>query len=285
MYRRRVLSANFQERQGCLNLRPCQHESSQDNLLAGDSALLELTKCLKNSYEPHDMNGAQKRKQQRRMLHDLHRCMARCGAVAVAASASALSRGLDRITQLDEVSKFRVKGSSGTPVNGGCSGRRSRWNCMDFHASAKNKGVAGFGGALVTVAGRARASAGSAALGAGAQIVAGVRGLASAIGEPPRPLDESQETPLALFWAFNLLVLCCMASAGFIIAAFILQLQLETDNKGRPEPVGRPDVGAAHFTKPLRLSFRVVSVAAVSFLSGMGLRVIHPVQSALLCGV
>lgn len=54
-------------------------------------------RCKSDGHSPR-----KERKQQRRMLHELHRCMAQSGLVAFSFSASALQRRMDSLAKLDE---------------------------------------------------------------------------------------------------------------------------------------------------------------------------------------
>lgn len=286
MYRRRVLAAAKEERAS-------RSPSTGD---AVEAELLELQRraalsirssaCRRDSGAPHAMkfenraelrgSGEQAddlseseevqlikhdRRQHRRMLHELHRCMARSGAVAVAASASALSRGIDRIAQLDEVSKFR---------------RRS--------ARSRDLGVAAGSGSprcrLALAAEAVAGQIGSVPVFLAANLSDGLRDLAAAIGEPPHR-GAPEEVPTILLWALNLLVVCCLLGALCMLSAFYSQ-GFAADQ----DPVLRvvEQASARPSSNGVRVGLRVAAMSGISFLAGMGLRVVHPLQSAVLSG-
>lgn len=220
------------------------------------------------------------RRQQRRMLHELHRCMARSGVLAVAASASALSRGMDQVAKLDEVSKFRGRSRSR------CERRTGRLEDETDEDSSRPP----FGGRLRRAASAVARCARTSAVGIAARLSAQIQILAESIGEPPRRgTATNEETPLELLWAVNLLVLSILGSVLLVVMAFVSQSWWAEDEESLmiAEMLVTGDIhdAAAAASGPVRLSIRIFSVAAVSFLSGICLRIIHPLQSALICGV
>jgi len=114
--------------------------------------------------------------------------------------------------------------------------------------------------------------------------------LAESIGEPPRRgTATNEETPLELLWAVNLLVLSILGSVLLVMMAFISQSWWAEEEEslmiGEMMAAGGVHDAAVAASGPVRLGIRIFSVAAVSFLSGICLRIIHPLQSALICGV
>mmetsp|Transcript_76915 Transcript_76915/g.135514 ORF Transcript_76915/g.135514 Transcript_76915/m.135514 type:complete len:335 (+) Transcript_76915:66-1070(+) len=221
------------------------------------------------------------RKQQRRMLAQLHRCMARSGAAAFAISASALSRRMDSLSKMDEDSKFRAR--RGLP---GPDSERSPSQPKTLRQKARQL---------------MRKCVRTCLLRPAAILSNGINELTEAIGESPLRRTQQaaaeagigpemmHESPLELFWAFNILLACVILSTAFVIFAFSAQVEEESEIVDQAVVATMDSTVAdsqeVDFAKIPRLALRILVVACVSFTSGMGLRIIHPVQSALLCGL
>lgn len=240
---------------------------SEDNSAGGDSA----------DYNKDDLQkeASVGRRQQRRMLHELHLCMARSGIAAVVASASALSRGMDQVAKLDEVSKFRGRSRSRCERRSG----RSDDDADEYSSQPRSGRRLPF--AASHVVGRAR----SRVVCIAAQLSSHLQSLVEAIGEPPRRHAVTDETPLELLWAVNLLMLSILGTVLLLVMAFASQSWWAEDEAQLSGMAVLEVESIAASSGPLRLGIRVFCVAAVSFLSGICLRIIHPLQSALLCGV
>lgn len=242
------------------------------------------SKCLE---EEEDFKNAidspmKQRRAQRKELRSLHSYVARSGAVAVAASASMITR------QVEQFAGAEVADSR-SPSEGRIGN--------DFKAVP-----------ILVVVDSIVSHARSCLTGALARCGQSITKLAQVIGEPPhRPLAggwtgahagraaEEQETPLMLFWALNLCVFCCLASIIYFIAAFWaggsgsdgvcctsdaapeLEVAAVTMEDGT-----RPNMGP---TRDLDSLLRVLAVMLLSLISGCGLGWRHPLQSALLCGM
>jgi len=118
-----------------------------------------------------------------------------------------------------------------------------------------------------------------------------------AIGESPlrRSLsaaasEDLEEAPLGLFWAINILILSSLACGVLVMSSFAAQVFRDDTMTEATEEVISPEVAepvetASGLSRMVRLLARIMVVALVSFTSGMGLRIIHPLQSAMLCGL
>jgi len=214
-----------------------------------------------------------KRRQRRQRLHSLHCYVARSGVVAVAASASMLTRQVENMA--------RVEGHPG-----------------DCDAA----GLDGIGAAFSGIAANFKNSLGCTLGGAAARVSDLTSSLANAIGEPPQRVlvgtREEQDTPLLLFWAINLCALCTLASLALFIFTFCVGTVDPTDTSSEVEAVDQIHLSPQN---PMLLSntnaeqpvvhgrklegiFRVLGVISLSLASGCGLGFRHPIQSALLCG-
>lgn len=271
MYRRRVLGVPKEDRSIAYTNSPVSKDVPSSPAASEVSGVIPLANVQGCSGSPCSHQDGQKfksdghsprkeRKQQRRMLHELHRCMAQSGLVAFSFSASALQKRMDSLLKLDEASKFKSRRGAVAPSSG--SSARfllSLLRSYFLHCVA-----------LVSVI---------------------VHDLQEAIGESPlRRSQRRGETegldfdsaPLALFWAVNCLILFSLACGGLFALSFIAQVFFKEEIFSE-EMIDMNSEGTT--MKVTRLVFRVVMVAFVSFTSGMGLRVIHPIQSAMLCGI
>ncbi|CAE7253494.1 CEP1, partial [Symbiodinium sp. CCMP2592] len=105
--------------------------------------------------------------------------------------------------------------------------------------------------------------------------------------------EDLEEAPLGLFWAINVLILCSLACGVLVMSSFAAQVFRDdtmTEATEATEEVISPEVAelvetASGLSRMVRLLARIMVVALVSFTSGMGLRIIHPLQSAMLCGL
>jgi len=214
-----------------------------------------------------------KRRQRRERLHSLHCYVARSGVVAIAASASMLTSQVENMTRADS------------------------------HLSQQedSAGTDGFVAYFFAIFVNLWRSVVCAVGGVTARTGELVTSLANAIGEPPhRPMQGThgeQDAPLLLFWAINLCAFFTIASIFLFIFTFwanpvgsteleeaeaVDQIQLSPqspllNNTGGVEP-------ATAEGKKLEGMFRVLGVVSLSLISGCGLGLRHPVQSALLCG-
>lgn len=215
-----------------------------------------------------------RRRQQRQRLHSLHCYVARSGVVAVAASASMLTRQVENIVQLD---------GSGSTVSLGSDG----------DAIAHADGAAPVD--IVNIAVTLKLTI----LRVAAWVGGMVKSLAREIGEPPQRVfaqgelaaghaadavaaGEEQDAPLLLFWAINLCTICMLASLVLFLSAFWGM----PDTMDVPSPSGTSDsLSGIVDSKKLDGPLRVVGVVSLSLLSGCGLGLRHPLQSALLQGL
>ncbi|CAE7350683.1 unnamed protein product [Symbiodinium natans] len=207
------------------------------------------------------------RKQVRRMLHRLHRCMARSGVVAFSFSASALQRRVGSFAQLDEVSKFKSRRGADRPSGAG--------NSLSSTCRLVSSSVRSY---LVHLA---------------ALLSILLQTVQEVIGESPlrRSLvaaasEDLEEAPLGLFWAINVLILCSLACGVLVVSSFLAQVfcdgtTTEEINMSTLSETAEPLETASGLSRTLRLLARIMVVALVSFTSGMGLRIIHPLQSAM----
>lgn len=219
-----------------------------------------------------------KRRQRRQRLHSLHCYVARTGVVAVAASASMLTRQVESMARAEGISHLNCQQKDAHGPGG--------------IASTFTAVVTNFKSSLVCTVG-----------GAAARIGDGVSSLANAIGEPPQRVlagtREEQDAPLLLFWAINLCALCTVASLVLFTLSFctgpdadvnsdaeaVDQIQLAPQNHlllGNSTSTEHPSAVAE--SKKLEGIFRVLGVVSLSLVSGCGLGLRHPVQSAILCG-
>eukprot|EP00931_Biecheleriopsis_adriatica_P066373 TRINITY_DN40749_c0_g1_i1.p1 TRINITY_DN40749_c0_g1~~TRINITY_DN40749_c0_g1_i1.p1 ORF type:complete len:307 (-),score=65.04 TRINITY_DN40749_c0_g1_i1:45-941(-) len=230
--------------------------------------------------QPGDTGLKTDRKKQRRMLHQLHRCMARTGADALALSASALQRHMDIIKKMDEESKFKGRKASGgnaSELTAEGASLTARWR-----ASIRSAGSAVRSYLLRIIS----------------CLVACVSGTAEAMGESPLRQSQRQaeeagigaehEIPLPLFWAFHACLCCAIASMCFTAMAFTAQFvqeEEELQDAVPEEELASRGLRELSAPKAMRLGLRIIVVASVSFTSGVGLRLFHPVKSAILCAL
>jgi hypothetical protein len=210
-----------------------------------------------------------KRRQRRQRLHSLHCYVARTGVVAVAASASMLAQQVENMARAEGISHLQQEDAHGP------NGHSTTFSSII--ASVHTSFACSVGGVAARVGGLAS-------------------NLANAIGEPPqRVLDGSREdAPLLLFWAINLCALCSLASLALFIAAFAFSASPEDAAPEAVDPVQlapqlplEPNNTTAPVTaesKKLVGIFRVLGVVSLSLMSGCGLGLSHPLQSALLAG-
>jgi len=273
MYRRRVLAAKAEESE--------ENEAGHDGVEGWTSP---AALCLKKVQKPMDSymgpkpfytsgckESSVKRKRYRRMMHELHRCVAQSGTAAVEASASAFSRRMESISRMDgidEVSKFHKK----------------RVRCL-HHEDCNEDDECREHLEVAAAALRLFESLRVYSLRTAANIWVMLCFFGEAIGHSPlrRAMGAAAaggaevEAPLELLWAFNACMVSAAISFGLVMSAFTGQMMSEGE-----ESVPLPETFAF---EPTRLATRIFIVAAVSFISGMGLRVVHPLHSALLCGV
>jgi hypothetical protein len=216
-----------------------------------------------------------KRRQRRERLHSLHCYVARSGAEAIAVSASMFTRQVESMT--------RVEGKA--------------------HVSCKQNddvfGPPGLGATFTGIAQNFKNSLGRATGGVAAQIGELYTSLANAIGEPPQRgvlarSREEQDAPLLLFWAINLCVLFTIAGLILFIVAFWTATNTDAEIEAAdlvqpplPTPPPLPHnsrMGADADKRNWEGIFRVLGVISLSLVSGCGLGLRHPLQSALLCG-
>eukprot|EP00440_Ansanella_granifera_P058404 gb/GFBE01063303.1/.p1 GENE.gb/GFBE01063303.1/~~gb/GFBE01063303.1/.p1 ORF type:complete len:307 (+),score=50.89 gb/GFBE01063303.1/:1-921(+) len=306
MYRRRVLSASMAEDESgkALSHVASPHAVPQPQLrqrvpsgslqIPLRAAPAEISSKSRSASPGSPMDGHMspktdssrtERKQQRRMIHKLHRCMAQSGAVAFAFSASALQRRMDSLAKMDEVSKFK----------------KARHGTGSGEQSPDAAGGSGPVAAVFRASRLVKSTLRVYLLRSIALLSLGLRNIGEAIGESPLRRTQrlaaeaglgadQHEAPLELFWAFNLLMISITTCAALVICAFSAQtapeeldVVEEAISVGIDASLGELQEYSA--TKLLRLGLRIMVVAVVSFTSGMGLRVIHPLQSAILTGL
>jgi len=205
-----------------------------------------------------------KRRQRRQRLHSLHCYVARTTVAAVATSASMLTRHVEHMARVDGTSHLNE----------------------DAHGS---NGIFSIFWAIIA---NFKSSLGQSIGHTSARVSEAATSLANAIGEPPQRVmvgREDQDAPLLMFWAINLCAICIVASIVLFVLAFAAspvdneaadQIQLCAQN---PLHVSCPQPKAEDSKKAGGV-FRVLTVVALSLVSGCGLGLRHPVQSALLCG-
>jgi len=212
-----------------------------------------------------------KRRQRRQRLHSLHCYVARRGVVAVVASASILTRQVENMTRQEGIRQMHT---------------------ALFTEKVRNlKGGAGISATFCSMISNFKSSLCCAVGGAVARVGKLATGLANAIGEPPHRVlaREEQDAPLLLFWAINLCALCTIASLALFVLTF--SASPVTDISSEPEAVVRTLLNNTNSTQPvisegkkLEGLFRVLGVVGLSLISGCGLGLRHPIQSALLSG-
>jgi len=202
-----------------------------------------------------------KRRQRRERLHTLHCYVASTGIVAVAASASMLAQQVENMAE--GMSHF------------------------NYHQEDPHAPSGGISASLSAVVSKFQCNAGYIVGSAAARVGEFASGLASAIGEPPQRVlastREEQDAPLLLFWAINLCALCMFASLALFAIAFAFPVG-SSDTKAEQQAVVDVVPLTVH-KKSLEGLFRVVGVVIISLVSGCGLALKHPMQSALLVGL
>jgi len=217
-----------------------------------------------------------KRRQRRQRLHKLHCYVARTGVVAVAASASMLTRQVENMAE--GISQLNYQQDDAT-------------------------GLDGIGASFSTVFTNAKSSLGCTIGSAAARVGELASSLANAIGEPPQRVlagnreGQEQDAPLLLFWAINLLALCIFASMALFVVSFAYPVG-PSDSQPEPEAVdpvpltlsvklpsnSTESATAEAERKKFEGILRVLGVVSLSLASGCGLGLRHPLQSALLTG-
>lgn len=230
-----------------------------------------------------------KRRQRRQRLHSLHCYVARTGVVAVVASASMLTRQVENLTRQD----FRAD-----PAQGIRQMHTALFTEKMRQHKGRLQGRGGFSAILCGIISSFKTSLCCAIQGAAARLGGLATGLANAIGEPPHRVlaREEQDAPLLLFWAINLCALCTLASLTCFILTFCAGAGGVADVNTQAEAVGTVQVAASPLVnssgtqlatadgKKLEGLLRVLGVVGLSLISGCGLGLRHPIQSALLSG-
>lgn len=203
-----------------------------------------------------------KRRQRRQRLHSLHCYVARTTVVAVATSASMLTRQVEHMARAEGISQLRE----------------------DAH------GTDGKFSIFLAIIDNFKSCLGQSIGDTSARICQAAASLANAIGEPPQRAlagQEDQDAPLLMFWAINLCAICSVATVVFFVLAFTVS----PDSRSEPEAVEQIQLNAPNSPQPtvaedkkLGGLFRVLGVVSLSLVSGCGLGLRHPVQSALLSG-
>lgn len=219
------------------------------------------------------------RRQRLRSLHSFNSYVARTGIVAVAASASLLTRQMESMSRVDGTSQHSYQHEDGS-IGYGVS--------VAFSAAIANF-KSGLGWAVGNVAARVGELASS---------------LADAIGEPPQRVfaanRDEHDMPLLLFFATNLCVLCTVASVLFFIFTFCADPVGPSDSSPEPEAIEKTHLTPYNLSLPSNSTksttavneellgiqgiFRVIVVFSISLAAGGGLGLRHPCQSAMLCG-
>jgi len=201
-----------------------------------------------------------KRRQRRQRLHTLHCYVASTGIVAVAASASMLAQQVENMAE--GISHF------------------------NYHQE-DSRAHDGISASLSAIVSKFQCHAGYLVGSAAARVGEFASGLAGAIGEPPQRVlastQEEQDAPLLLFWAINLCAMCMFASLALFAVAFACPVG-SSDTKAEQE-VAIDVVPITVHKKSLEGLLRVVTVVIISLVSGCGLALKHPMQSALLVGL
>lgn len=214
------------------------------------------------------------RRQRLRGLHSFNSYVARTGIVAVAASASMLSRQMESFARVEGGSHLE-RHHDGELSGGGIGATLSA-------------AVAGFRSCLGSFLGTAVARVGELA-----------SSLADAIGEPPQRVlagtREEHELPTVLPFAINLCILLTLASLFFFMFAFCAN-QVASSDASDPDAIDKTQVSAqnglsgtvadtaAETNHELHGLFRRLVVFCLSLITGGVLGVRHPLQSAVLCG-
>lgn len=215
-----------------------------------------------------------KRRQRRQRLHSLHCYVARTGVMAVGVTASILASQVEHMTRHD----------------------------IGSHCNEDTAGEAGVSSTFCAVFSNVKSTLGC-AIGSAAGRVGELAGsLANAIGEPPQRAlanRDEQDAPLLLFWAINLCAVCTIASLVLFIMCFcsspdLSSTEVSSDSEAvesiqvtTPSPLlssNGTEPAATTQGRKLEGFFRVLGVVSLSLVSGCGLGLRHPIQSALLSG-
>jgi len=211
-----------------------------------------------------DMKPGKCRREDRKKLHSIHSYVARTGAVAMAASASIITRQVEQFAVAEGKRPCSITFQRSLPISA-------------ILERILTQTVACLSGIV-------------------AQCKHLVAVMANTIGEPPhRPfsdsaLAEEQEAPLSLFWALNLCTVCSLASL-VLLAAFWPGVASDSYGSSDGAEQGTdecwiPGVGAAFCAANREYTImRVLAVVALSLVSGLCLGWRHPLQSGLLCGI
>lgn len=223
---------------------------------------------------PEAVKPGNHRRDQRKKLHSIHSYVARTGAVAMAASASIITRQVKQFAGAD--------GNSLRSISEGCLGNTFE-RSLPIYAILQRfltQTIACLSGVV-------------------AQCKHLVAIMADTIGEPPhRPFNnggfaEEHDAPLSLFWALNLCALCSLASFVLFAATFWAGGPVVDSSGGGLhglsdhtelgiEDCWITEIGIADREYTI---IRVIAVAVLSLFSGLCLGWRHPLQSGLLCGI
>jgi hypothetical protein len=186
-------------------------------------------------------------------LHNLHSYVARSGVVAVAASASMLTRQVEHMARVGE------EGMSCTSLFSTIFGGHAGFNTTIVNVIIEL--ITGLCCAIASFAVRFGEAASS---------------LAAAFGEPPQSIWDDQDAPLFVFWAINLCGICGISSIVLIALSFF------ADTMGQQEEFCEPEaLNPVQDNNDPALRLSVI----FSLVFGYGVNLRHPLLSALLCGV
>lgn len=247
-----------------------QHHGSIHRSSGSGDAMLEYPDDGGYDIDHYPLKRRQRR-QRLRSLHSFNSYVARTGIVAVAASASLLTRQMENIARVEGNLNLNHQHQEGIGAT-----------FSAVIASLKSY----FGCAVGSIAARLGELASS---------------LADAIGEPPQRVlagaREDQDLPTALlFFAINFCVLCTVASMFFFIFSFCANPEDPVDANSKPDTIDQtqlvvhnqlPNNGAEPVkmeTQEIQGILRVLSTFSLALVAGGGLGVRHTFQSALLCG-
>lgn len=251
-----------------------------DNL---DSRFKELEQTL---FSPGPKRFHKERKHQ---FHRIHRYMARTGLVAIRESASMFSR---RVKDVEEESRFRSlrrrrskRSAQDTSDLGDFAAHDSEFlngeSDLTFDEMLDEEAEAN----INTTASQVTADAWS-------SVMEGLAAAAHDVLQTPWGAghidadDEDDESPVALFWAVNLCIICVFLSLWFVVSAFAVNFQAASSMD--PQLIEH-EMECSDCLEPTQAdrkwsTARLVSVMFFSFVSGSGLVVIHPRRCFLLAG-
>jgi hypothetical protein len=249
-------------------------DSADDDATVTDCAQRRLL-----AYQRHVKHSIRLyRESQRKLLEEMHRTMARSGAPALLASAHIPS---ERVEESDEVSNFRnLRRRAKTNTNGrhcqvGKCGRTDHRDDCLRSGSIVVKILLAIVANISTQVRSMLVSASKAAAVIGNAI--GARRYGAGRGAEDDGQEAEQDMPLVMVWLINLMIFCGFVIIYQSVLAFSIQDGASNEGIG----LGSSVLGAIRLSGRVRL----ILLASLSFVAGMGLWPIDPLQSALLLGV